>query len=74
MLISLNRTLIVRAELSSIVYSNLTTQNYSAFSQTFTVKFENVLDPAEGEKKRGYERGEKIYALKGGHLPNYRLP
>lgn len=64
MLISLNRTLIVRAELSSIVYSNLTTQNYSAFSQTFTVKFENVLDPAEGEKKRGYERGEKIYALK----------
>ncbi|VDM78749.1 unnamed protein product [Strongylus vulgaris] len=62
----MNDTHIADALVNSIKYATLTASNYSAFMQTFKLKFQNALANMEKVERNGYVQGQEIYAFRDG--------
>ncbi|VDM56291.1 unnamed protein product [Angiostrongylus costaricensis] len=63
--ITLNGTLVVNAQLTSIDYITVTVENYTNLIQEFRIDFKNAVVDLEMGESGGYERGNAIYATKG---------
>uniref|UniRef100_A0A0K0DEQ2 Glyco_hydro_38C domain-containing protein n=1 Tax=Angiostrongylus cantonensis TaxID=6313 RepID=A0A0K0DEQ2_ANGCA len=63
--ITLNGTLVVDAQLTSIHYITITAENYTNLLQEFRIDFKNEVVDLEMGESGGYERGNAIYATKG---------
>uniref|UniRef100_A0A1I7XDA1 DUF1619 domain-containing protein n=1 Tax=Heterorhabditis bacteriophora TaxID=37862 RepID=A0A1I7XDA1_HETBA len=68
--IKTNDTVIIEAEVESIVYNSLTAKNYSTMMQIFHINFENILMVSKNKTDEGYKSGDEIYVM----ISNERLP